>query len=119
GIGLLYTRRRQRYVVDPIENLTTTTQMISVNRDYSIHLKSAARIDEIIRLTDSFNQMMDQINKRDIELEYKVATRTRQLSEYAKEMARTNEDLRNFMYIFHHDLRTPILTMTCYVEETA
>lgn len=119
GIGLLYTRRRQRYVVDPIENLTTTTQMISVNRDYSIHLKSAARIDEIIRLTDSFNQMMDQINKRDTELENKVASRTRQLTEYAKEMARTNEDLRNFMYIFHHDLRTPILTMTCYVEETA
>ena len=118
-IGLSYIRRRQRYVVDPIKKLTSTTHSISVNRDYSLNLQTYCKIDEIIKLTDSFNHMMDQINKRDIELEKKVATRTRQLSEYANEMEQTNEDLRNFMYIFHHDLRTPILTMTCYVEETA
>lgn len=124
-VGRAVITRKQRSIIGPIEHLTTAAKTISASRNYQIRIPVESS-DEIGVLTDSFNEMLEQIRLRDDELnrsreelEAKVEQRTKELADHTRNLEQINEDLRNFVYIFHHDLRTPILNLTCYVEEVS
>ena len=124
-IGRAVITRRQRSIIEPIEHLTAAANSISASGNYQIRIPVESA-DEVGVLTESFNEMIEQIRLRDDELqrsrdelEAKVEQRTRELADHTKNLEQINEDLRNFVHIFHHDLRTPILNLTCYVEEVS
>jgi len=97
----------QQLVSQPILRLATTAQIIRENKDYSVRAEKQGR-NEIGLLTDSFNQMLVQIQTRDNalhlaqkELEQRVRERTAELTAAnsalqveIKERLRTGEALR-------------------------
>ena len=89
----------QSIISEPILNLANTTNRLSQEHDYSLRVTHNAD-DEIGTLYAGFNEMLLQIDKRDIELgkyktdlENKVRTRTSELSKVNKELSSYNEKL--------------------------
>src|SRR5687768_1065313 len=85
--ALILSRRLQRAVSDPILHLAETARAVTTARNYSVRAVKRSD-DELGQLTDGFNEMLEQIRKRDEELqahrdslEEEVARRTQQLIE--------------------------------------
>lgn len=88
-VAALVSSRLQRLVTDPVLKLAQTARRITQNQDYSLRADKLSR-DEIGRLADDFNEMVNQVQMRDNELkraqeqlEEKVAERTAELEELA------------------------------------
>ncbi len=88
-VAAAVSSRLQRIVTDPLLKLAQTARRITQNRDYSLRAEKLSR-DEIGRLADDFNEMLNQIQLRDSELqraqehlEEKVEERTAELAELA------------------------------------
>ncbi len=62
--------RLQRFVSLPIEHLVAAMRAVSENRDYSRRVRME-RGDELGVLVENFNDMLDQIESRDLELQKK------------------------------------------------
>jgi len=91
-IALLLAGRMQRMVSVPILRLADTARRISETRDYRLRTEKLTA-DEIGRLADDFNGMLEQIQLRDHELrqarehlEDQVAARTAELTELTHEL---------------------------------
>jgi PAS domain S-box-containing protein len=100
----LITSRLQRIISTPILKLSSVTDAINQSKDYSLKIDLDDYI-EVKNLGDSFNLMLDKIQRREAELkenrdhlELRVAERTHDL-EYAKEkleeMSHRNELILN------------------------
>lgn len=99
GIAWLLSSRLEPVISQPIRDLAATTQRISQSKDYSERV-STRRSDELGDLIRSFNEMLGQIQQRDqalqkarLELEDRVAERTRELREEVGERAHAEADL--------------------------
>ena len=55
-------------------------------------------------------------NRRHGQLERKVAERTAELREHARQLERSNTDLERFAYIASHDLKTPLRNVTSFLN---
>lgn len=86
GVAYLLSRALQRQISEPILALAETARAVSDRRDYSVRAAKLGN-DETGRLTEAFNQMLDQIQGFNHGLEELVARRTSEL-----EVA--NDDLR-------------------------
>ncbi|MEC8428730.1 MAG: EAL domain-containing protein [Pseudomonadota bacterium] len=89
ALAMLLSARLQRILTDPIFRLTETTRRITRSRDYSLRAERLSQ-DEVGSLVDDFNEMLNQIQKRDKDLreaqeylEEKVEERTRELADLA------------------------------------
>jgi len=83
-VALLVATRLQRIISRPVLDLAEVTRAVADKKDYS--LRAARRNnDEIGFLTDSFNQMLAQIQARDAELRASEQ-RFRQLAESIREV---------------------------------
>ncbi|MBF0128204.1 MAG: HAMP domain-containing protein, partial [Magnetococcales bacterium] len=69
--------------------------------------------DEIGLLGQTFDHMAARIQAfiQDLNREVREHQRT------ARDLAQTNEELRNFTYIVSHDLRSPMLSIQGFTEE--
>jgi len=92
GIALLFAIALQRTLTKPVVELERIARDVSQNQDYAVRAAKYSN-DELGSLTDSFNDMLRQVQSRDRDLadardrlEDEVAQRTKEL-EYAKAKA--------------------------------
>jgi signal transduction histidine kinase len=139
--AFLVSSKLQTVISQPILNLAQLAKTVSEKKDYSVRsLKQSS--DEVGLLIDAFNEMLEQIQKRDSELfdakeglARKVEERTAELSKTNKQMAveiaerkqaelkqqslnaeleEANNELKNFVYIASHDMREPLRKITSF-----
>jgi signal transduction histidine kinase len=101
--------RLQRSITQPILTLADTAHNISTYRDYSIRAplpgpRSMAHSREIATLISAFNEMLDEIEERNLTLQRKNIELDR-----ARELAETaNMSKSRFLASISHELRTPL-----------
>ncbi|MDB6058160.1 MAG: hypothetical protein JWO95_2004, partial [Verrucomicrobiales bacterium] len=121
-IAYFISRSMQRRIADPILALAETANTVSTRNDYTLRAQKLSS-DEVGQLTESFNQMLQQIqeNREQLRtahnqikqhahnLENMVAERTAKLQE-------TIGELEAFSYSVSHDMRAPLRAMSRYAE---
>lgn len=99
--SLVFALLLQRFISRPLVELAAVAARVSRDNDYSVRVKKKGN-DEIGSLYDGFNSMLEQIEKRQ------------------KELERSNRDLDQFAYVASHDLKAPlraISTLAGWLEE--
>jgi signal transduction histidine kinase/ActR/RegA family two-component response regulator/HAMP domain-containing protein len=97
GATYLLARRLQRIISQPISHLAETAKIVSAEKNYSIRAQKMSA-DELGQLIDGFNEMLEQIQKRDDalllardELEKRVEERTRDLQQQFSRISLLNQ----------------------------
>jgi signal transduction histidine kinase/CheY-like chemotaxis protein/HAMP domain-containing protein len=99
-VTLLLSFQLQRLISRPLSDLAATTRAVSTHGNYSIRAIRHGH-DEIGQLTDSFNEMLGQIQEQDAalqqaqtKLEKRVEERTRDLQQEIAKRQRAQEALQ-------------------------
>jgi len=124
----LLASRLQRVISEPILDLAGAASAVSANRNYSLRVNKKFQ-DEIGLLFDRFNEMLSQIQQRDVDLqlahdrlEARVEERTRELKKEVVERTRAEQELlrakeaaesasrakSEFLANMSHEIRTPM-----------
>jgi signal transduction histidine kinase len=141
AFAILIAIRMQHFISKPILALADTAAAVSRERNYGLRVQADSN-DEIGQLIAAFNDMLGQIEARDVELqrahvdlEQRVAARTHELATSNKQLAdairRANESAAaagaankaksEFLANMSHEIRTPmngVLGMAHLLAET-
>ena len=122
--------RLQRTILDPIAHLGQVARIVSVQKNYAARALKQSD-DDLGKLTDTFNEMLSEIESRDHalsghrdSLELEVAARTAANVELveAKDRAESASRIKSeFLANMSHEIRTPmngVMGMTELVLET-
>lgn len=140
-ISLLISTFLQKTISKPIIQLVKDTNRVSQTGDYSIRVNKEGE-DELGILYQAFNEMMDQVQKRDLtimeaqnKLEERVNERTLELQKEINERIKTEKELTDakiiaeaanrakseFLANMSHEIRTPmnaVIGMTSLLHGT-
>ncbi len=104
----------QKIISVPIKDMAEVMQKVSNDRDYSRRVTKYSD-DEIGMLALSFNEMLKEVEARDIHLEEMVKERTKALTRamekayrLASEAEQANRAKSQFLANMSHELRTPL-----------
>lgn len=84
GVAFLLSLAMQGMIFESILALHNTSQQVAKTRDYSLRADIFSN-DEIGRLAQTFNSMLEQVEQRDVMLEKQVSHRTLELEKLAEE----------------------------------
>ncbi len=126
-VAMVLSFKLLRIISDPISELSQLARQITHEHKY--HLRATVKgQDEVGLLAATFNDMIEQVEKRDADLEEQVAARTNDLEQKthdlleAKEKAEAaNRSKSQFLANMSHEIRTPmsaVISMTDLAMET-
>lgn len=117
-VAFLMTRRLQRSVVQPIIELAQV--MDRVRGSNNLSLRAVARgQDEVGSLVESFNDMLQIIekNNRDLQLLYReLVEKSAEAEATAASMELRNQQIRDLFGSAAHDLRQPLQAMSIFIQ---
>lgn len=117
-VAFLMTRRMRRSVVQPIINLANV--MDDVRRSNNLSLRAWAHgRDETGRLVESFNEMLEIVekNNRDLEMLYRgLVEKSAEAESTAASLELRNQQIKDLFNSAAHDLRQPLQAMSIFAQ---
>jgi signal transduction histidine kinase/CheY-like chemotaxis protein len=120
-VAFLISSRLQRLISVPLLKLAETAKTVSEDKNYAIRAERGGR-DEVGQFIDGFNEMLSEIEHRDVALQYHQEHLEHEVAMRTMELRKTNEELTvakekaeessraksEFLANMSHEIRTPM-----------
>jgi signal transduction histidine kinase len=113
ALAYLLAKRLHHSISRPVLALSETAQVISRRQDYSVRATKLGD-DELGMLTDTFNQMLSEIEQKNNEIQTFNHTLEQNIIKRTEELESANKELESFSYSVSHDLRAPLRSINGY-----